>query len=171
MFPMVIFTGLAFSFVGLLQSFGEYNIPSIISLVSNLAIILYYVVFGKKFGIYGLSVTMVIAWSLQFIILIPWIKKFGSKVQADFKFKDPYIKQMLLLAGPMLISTWVQPLYSIVNQRFASNIDSAVTYIQQSNRLYIIVVGVFSFVVTNLIFPNLHVRLRTETTMRRKNLQ
>ena len=52
MFPMVIFTGLAFSFVGLLQSFGEYNIPSIISLVSNLAIILYYVVFGKKFGIY-----------------------------------------------------------------------------------------------------------------------
>lgn len=75
MFPMVIFTGLAFSFVGLLQSFGEYNIPSIISLVSNLAIILYYVVFGKKFGIYGLSVTMVIAWSLQFIILIHWIKK------------------------------------------------------------------------------------------------
>ena len=55
----------------------------------------------------------------------------------------------------MLISTWVQPLYSIVNQRFASNIDSAVTYIQQSNRLYIIVVGVFSFVVTNLIFPKL----------------
>ena len=29
MFPMVIFTGLAFSFVGLLQSFGEYNKPCI----------------------------------------------------------------------------------------------------------------------------------------------
>ena len=96
MFPMVIFTGLAFSFVGLLQSFGEYNIPSIISLVSNLAIILYYVVFGKKFGIYGLSVTMVIAWSLQFIILIPWIKKFGVKYRPDFKFKDPYIKLSLI---------------------------------------------------------------------------
>ena len=155
MFPMVIFTGLAFSFVGLLQSFGEYNIPSIISLVSNLAIILYYVIFGKKFGIYGLAVTMVIAWSLQFIILIPWIKKFGVKYRPDFKFRDRDIKQTLLLAGPMLISTWVQPLYTLINQRFASNIESAVTYIQQSNRLYIIVVGVFSFVVTNLIFPKL----------------
>ena len=153
MFPMVIFTGLAFSFVGLLQSFGEYNIPSIISLVSNLAIILYYVVFGKKFGIYGLSVTMVIAWSLQFIILIPWIKKFGVKYRPDFKFKDPYIKQMLLLAGPMLISTWVQPLYSIVNQRFASNIDSAVTYIQQSNRLYIIVCRSIQFCGYKLDIP------------------
>lgn len=155
MFPMIIFTGLAFSFVGLLQSFGEYNIPAVISLVSNAAIILYYILFGRKFGVYGLAVTMVIAWSLQFLIQVPWIKKFGVKYRPDFHFKDDDIKQTLALAGPMLISTWVQPLYNIVNQRFASNIDSAVTYIQQSNRLYIIVVGVFSFVVTNLIFPKL----------------
>ena len=33
MFPMIIFTGIAFSFVGILQSYGEYNIPAIISLV------------------------------------------------------------------------------------------------------------------------------------------
>lgn len=155
MFPMIIFTGLAFSFVGLLQSFGEYKIPSLISLVSNLAIILYYVLFGKKFGIYGLAVTMVIAWSLQFLIQLPWIRKFGVRFGFDFGFKNEDIKQTMLLAGPMLIATWVQPLYSIVNQRFASNIESAVTYIQQSNQLYIMVVGVFSFIVTNLIFPKL----------------
>ncbi len=155
MFPMVIFTGLAFSFVGLLQSFGEYIIPSIISLVSNVVIILYYIIFGEKFGVYGLAVTMVIAWSLQFVVLIPWIRKFGVKYRPNFKFKDNDIKQTLKLAGPMLISTWVQPLYTLINQRFASNIESAVTYIQLSNRLYIIVVGVFSFVVTNLIFPKL----------------
>ena len=155
MFPMIIFTGLAFSCVGLLQSFGEYNVPSIISLVSNIAIILYYVLFGKKFGVYGLAVTMVIAWSLQLVIQLPFLKRFGVRYRPDFRFKDPSIKQAALLAGPMLISTWVQPLYSLVNQRLASNVASAVTYIQQSSRLYIIVTGVFSFVVTNLIFPKL----------------
>lgn len=155
MFPMIIFTGLAFSFVGLLQSFGEYNIPSIISLVSNLAIIIYYVTLGKRFGIYGLAVTMIIAWSLQFLIEVPWIRKFGVKFRPDFRFKDKYILQAVKLAGPMLIATWVQPLYTLVNQRLASNIDSAVTYIQQSSRLYLIVTGVVSFVVTNLIFPKL----------------
>lgn len=155
MFPMIIFTGLAFSFVGLLQSFGEYNIPSIISLVSNLAIIIYYVTLGKKFGVYGLAVTMIIAWSLQFLIEVPWIRKFGVKFRPDFRFKDKYIIQAIKLAGPMLIATWVQPLYTLVNQRLASNIDSAVTYIQQSSRLYLIVTGVVSFVVTNLIFPKL----------------
>lgn len=155
MFPMIIFTGLAFSFVGLLQSFGEYNIPSIISLVSNVAIIIYYVTLGKTFGIYGLAVTMIIAWSLQFFIEIPWIKKFGVKFRPDFKFRDKYIVQAIRLAGPMLIATWVQPLYTVINQRLASNIDNAVTYIQQSSRLYLIVTGVVSFVVTNLIFPKL----------------
>ena len=155
MFPMIIFTGLAFSFVGLLQSFGEYNIPSIISLVSNAAIIIYYITLGKKFGVYGLAITMIIAWSLQFLIEVPWIKKFGVRYRPDFRFRDKYIVQAIKLAGPMLIATWVQPLYTLVNSKLASNIDSAVTYIQQSSRLYLVVTGVVSFVVTNLIFPKL----------------
>lgn len=155
MFPMIIFTGLAFSFVGLLQSFGEYNVPSIISLVSNLAIILYFMTLGKKFGVYGLAVTMVIAWSLQLIIQLPSLKKFGVKYRPNFKFRDRNIKEAIMLAGPMLISTWVQPLYSIVNSRLASGIDGAVSTLEYGNRLYTIIVGVFSFVVTNLIFPKL----------------
>lgn len=155
MFPMIIFTGLAFSFVGLLQSYGEYNVPTIISLVSNMVIILYYVTLGNKFGIYGLAVTMIIAWSLQFLIEVPWIKKFGVKFRPDFRFADKSILQAVKLAGPMLIATWVQPLYTVVNQRLASNIPNAVTYIQQSSRLYLVITGVVSFVATNLIFPKL----------------
>ena len=155
MFPMIIFTGLAFSFVGLLQSFGEYNVPSIISLVSNLAIIIYFVLFGKKFGVTGLAVTMVIAWSLQVAVQIPSLIKFKYKYKPDFRLRDKNIKQALMLAGPMLISTWVQPLYTIVNSRLASGIDGAYSALEYANRLYIIVTGVFSFVVTNLIFPKL----------------
>ena len=30
-FPMIIFTAVAFSFVGVLQSYGEFNIPAMIS--------------------------------------------------------------------------------------------------------------------------------------------
>ena len=155
MFPMIIFTGLAFSYVGLLQSFGEYNIPSIISLVSNAVIILYFLLFGERFGVIGLSVTMVIAWSLQLIIQIPSLKKFGVKFRPDFRLRDNSIKQAITLAVPMLVSTWVQPLYSIINTRIASGTDGAVATLDIANRLYIIVVGVFSFVVTNLIFPKL----------------
>lgn len=155
MFPMIIFTGMAFSFVGVLQSYGEYRIPSLISLVSNIAIIGYFFLFGKRFGVYGLSVTMVFAWALQVIVQIPSLVKFRFLPKPNFKFFDKNIKSAMLLAGPMLISTWVQPLYSIINSRIASGIDGAVSTLEYANRLYIIVTGTFSFVVTNLIFPKL----------------
>ena len=155
MFPMIIFTGLAFSFVGILQSFGEFNIPAIMSLVSNLAVIVYFPIFGKKFGVHGLAITMLIAWSLQVIIQVPALKKTGYKFKPSLKLIDPNIKAALFLAGPLLVSTWVQPLYSIVNTRIASGISGGVTMLEYANRLYTVMVGVFSFVVTNLIFPKL----------------
>ena len=153
MFPMIIFTGLAFCFVGLLQSYGEYNIPSIISLVSNIAIIAYFPLFADKYGIFGLAYTMLIAWSLQVVIQIPSLVKFKFKFRPSFKFKDENIKAALVLAGPMLVSTWIQPLYSVINSRLASGISGAPTILELANRLYIVMTGVFSFIVTNLIFP------------------
>ncbi len=155
MFPMIIFTGLAFSFVGILQTFDEFNIPAIMSLVSNLAVILYFPLFGHKFGVYGLSAAMLFSWSLQVFIQIPSLKKFGFSLKPTYKIWNDDIKRALLLAGPMLISTWVQPLYSIVNTRIASGIDGAVPVLNYANRLYIVVTGVFSFVVTNLVFPKM----------------
>lgn len=155
MFPMIIFTGFAFSFVGFLQSMGEYNIPSIISLVSNAAIIIYFALFGKKFGVVGLAVTMVVAWSLQVAVQIPSLIKFKYRFRLNFRLRDKDILNALKLAGPMLISTWVQPLYSVVNMRLASGIDGAYSSLEYANRLYIVVTGVFSFIVTNLIFPKL----------------
>lgn len=155
MFPMIIFTGLAFSFVGILQTFGEFNIPAVMSLISNVAVIAYFPIFGKKFGVYGLSVAMLVSWSLQVFVQLPSLKKFGFKLRPTFKIWNGDMKRALLLAGPILISTWVQPLYSIVNTRIASGIDGAVPVLNYANRLYIVVTGVFSFVVTNLIFPKM----------------
>ena len=60
MFPTVLFTGVAFSFVGVLQSLGEFNVPALISVVSNLVIILYYLTLDQQFGIYGLAVAFLV---------------------------------------------------------------------------------------------------------------
>lgn len=155
MFPMIIFTGIAFSFVGILQSYGEYNIPAIISLVSNTALIVYFILFGKRFGVTGLAVTMVIAWSLQVIVQIPSLIRLKFKYKPDFRLRDSSIKEAVVFAIPMLVSTWVQPFYTLINARFASHMEGAYSSLEYANRLYLIVTGVFSFVVTNLIFPKL----------------
>ena len=70
--PTTIFTALAYSFVGILQSLGEFNIPAIISMVSNIVIIAYVIFFDN---VYGLCVAMLVGWAMQFIIQIPSLFK------------------------------------------------------------------------------------------------
>ena len=157
MFPMIIFTGLAYSFVGILQSFGEFNIPSVISLVSNAVVILYLFTLNNRFGVVGLAVTMLIGWALQAVIQIPHLIKFGYRYSPKISFNDGGLKKAGLLAWPILISTWAMPLASLVNMHLASYVGggAGVAAMNYAYRLYINMVGVFAFVITNLIFPYL----------------
>ena len=170
MFPMIIFTGLAFSFVGILQSFGEFNIPAVMSLLSNLCVIAYFPLFGKRYGVYGLSVAMLVSWSVQVLVQIPSLVRFSFRFRPRLTLRDPDILRAVKLAGPMLVSTWVQPLYSIVNTRIASGFDGGVAALNYANRLYIVVTGVFSFVVTNLVFPKLSRAASSEDKTESKKL-
>lgn len=157
LFPTIIFTGLAYCFVGILQSFGEFYIPAIISLVSNGLVIIYLFVFGDTFGIHGVAVAMLVAWAMQFVVQIPSLIKMKYKYRPVISFKSDGIKKVCILALPIIISTWVQPVNTMVNIRLASSMEggSAVTALDYANKLYIILVGVFTFAITNLIFPSL----------------
>lgn len=156
-FPTIIFTGLAYCFVGILQSLGEFYIPSIISLVSNGLLIIYLLVFKNRFGVRGVAFAMLLAWSTQVIVQLPSLIKKGYRHRLRLSFKDEGIKKVCILALPIILSTWVQPINNLINIRLASGLDDAgsVTALDYANKLYIILVGVFTYSITNLIFPSL----------------
>lgn len=156
LFPSIVFTASAYIAVGILQSFGEFTIPSLISVVSNGVMILYLILFGNKFGLKGVAVSMLVAWALQLIVQIPHLIKFGFKYKFIFNVKDEGIKEAALIALPVLISSWVQPLCNVINMSFGSSLgDGAVSALNWANKIYIIMVGVFAYAITNFIFPKL----------------
>jgi len=163
LFPVIIFTALAFVSVGILQSMGEFNIPAMISLVANAAMILYLIIFGRTFGVSGIAIAMLVGWSLQFLIQIPSLIKKGFRYKFIMKFKDPAIKDAVKLAIPILISSWVHPINIALNIMFASRLeyDGQIAGLDYANTLYIVGVGVFTLAVTNFIFPKLS-RLNAE---------
>ncbi len=157
MFPMVICVGAAFSFVGFLQSEGEYNIPAVISLVSNLIMVAYLVFLNGRFGVYGLAVAMLIGWAAQALVQLPAVIKRGFRFNPFAPLATPEIGRALASTLPILIATWTTPVCSLINTRIASGIENgrAINALGYANRLYIIIVGLFSFVATNLIFPKI----------------
>ncbi len=156
LFPSIIFTAAAYTSVGILQSFGEFNIPAVISVVSNLIMILYLIFGGNKFGLTGVIISMLIAWASQLIIQIPHLIKKGYRYRPRLNLRDEGIKDAVRLAVPVLISSWVQPLCTVINMAFSSSMgDGAVTALNLANKIYIIMVGVFAYAITNFIFPRL----------------
>lgn len=164
LFPSVAFTAVAYIAVGILQSFGEFTIPSLISVVSNGVMILYLVIFGNRMGLCGVAVSMLVAWALQLFIQVPWLKKFGFKYRFRFDIKDKGLRSAAVMTLPVLISSWLQPLCSVINMAFGSGLgDGAVSALNWANKIYIIMVGVFAYAITNFIFPKLS-RLGTDDT-------
>ena len=155
-FPMMIFTALAFSFVGLLQSYGEFNIPAAISGLSNLIVILFLIFFNDKLGVYGLSYCMVFAWLIQLLVQLPFAKKFGYKFNFFIDFKDENLKKVFVLALPILISTAVIPINMLIITRFASELDSGyISTLDYAYKIYLVIYGIFTYAVGNIIFPEL----------------
>ncbi|MBQ3638786.1 MAG: murein biosynthesis integral membrane protein MurJ [Clostridia bacterium] len=155
MFPMVIFVGLAFSFVGFLQSEGEYNIPALISLVSNLLMVGYLLFLNGRFGVGGLAAAMLVGWCAQTAVQIPAVVKRGFRPKLTAPLGTPEIARAAKNTLPILVATWTTPICSVINTRLASGIEGgrAIGALGYANRLYIIIVGLFSFVATNLLFP------------------
>ncbi len=160
MFPMVIFVGTAFTFVGFLQSEGEYNIPALISLVSNLIMVAYLALAGAlalepSVSVVGLSAAMLAGWAAQAAVQIPAVRKRGFRYRLTAPVFTPDIAHAVRNGLPILAATWTTPVCSLINTSIASGIDGgrAINALGYANRLYIIIVGLFSFVATNLLFP------------------
>lgn len=157
MFPTVFFTGLAFSFVGILQSLDEFNIPALISAVSNAVIILYFWTLDEKFGVYGLAVAFLIGWLLQALVQLPALGKKGFTYAPRLEVRSEGMKKVFALMGPVMVSTWVQPINLTINSKFGSHLyeGAGVSAIEYATNLYLVIAGVFILSVTNVIFPRL----------------
>ena len=153
LFPTVLFTGLAFSLVGILQSLGEFNIPALLSTVSNAVIIIYYVFLVRRFGVMGLAAAFLVGWCAQILIQLPALRRFGYSYRPAIKHEG--LHKIMLLAGPVLVSTWVQPLNLTVATRYASFTPGGASALEYANTLYTIVAGVFVLSIANVVFPEL----------------
>ena len=157
LFPTVFCTGVAFTFVGLLQSLDEFNIPALISSVSNGFIILYFLTLNDRFGIYGLAAAYLIAWALQALVQLPALKRKGWYYLPDPRPWTQGMREVLVLVLPAMVSTWAQPINLVINARFGSHLlgGDGASIIDLANNLYLIVAGVFVLSITNVIFPRL----------------
>ena len=155
LFPIVFFTGIAFSMVGVLQSMGEFYIPAAMSAASNAIIIAYYLFFCKQYGIYGLAWAFVIGWAAQAVMQMPWLHRNGFRYRPSLR--HPALKQVFTLMLPVMVSTWIQPVNQLISTRFATHLfdGAGASAMDYANTLYTMITGILVLSITNVLFPEM----------------
>lgn len=153
--PVILFATVTYIFIGILQSYGEFTAPGLVSLFTNLALIVYFLVLNQSFGIKGLAVAFTVGWSLQFLFLLPFIVKKKFRYHFSLSLSGD-IKRVLLLTLPLFISSLAQPINTIISTNMSSSLDEgALSVLSYAYDAYFILAAVFASAMTNLYFPEL----------------
>ena len=157
MFPTVLFSGVAFSLVGVLQAQDHFTAPALMSALSNLVIIAYFLFLDQSMGIYGLALAYLLGWFLQGVIQGPPLRRLGYRYRPGFDFRSEGMRKVFALMGPVMVSTWVQPINLVINSRFGSRLyeGAGVSAMEYASNLYLVIAGTFILSITNVIFPRL----------------
>lgn len=157
MFPTVLFSGIAFSLVGVLQAQDHFTAPALMSAASNLVIIFYFICLDSSLGIYGLAGAYLVGWLLQGLIQIPPLQRLDYRYRPVLELRSEGMKKVFALMGPVMVSTWVQPINLVINSRFGSRLygGAGVSAMEYSTNLYLVIAGTFILSITNVIFPRL----------------
>ena len=154
--PVMAIAAGTYIFIGILQSYNSFMGPALVSLVSNLALIFYFLVLDRRFGVYGLGVAFTIGWLLQLLSLLPYLRKEKFRYSFYINFKSKDIKRVLVLTLPLFVAALAQPINQLISTNISSNLEegslAAVNYAYQA---YFVVSGIFSYCLSNLFFPEM----------------
>lgn len=118
----------------------------------NICIILS-IILSKYFGLNILAYGTVLAFLLQFLVLLPSARKKGFKYEMNINFKDENVKKMALLIVPVLVGASITQLNSLIDKNLASTLEGAVSALNYGYKLNIFVLGLFVASITSVVYP------------------
>ena len=122
-----------------------------------MVIIGYFFFLDERVGGYGLAAAYLLGWLLQAVVQAPSLRRLDFRYRPDFSFRSEGMRKAFALMGPVMISTWVQPINLTINTKFGSRLyeGAGVSAMEYSTNLYLVIAGVFILSITNVIFPRL----------------
>ena len=161
MFPFILMVSLAALVMGMLNSKNIFGMPALASSFFNIGSIAGGVLFGwwldPAFGeraLAGLAIGTLIGGALQLLVQMPSLARAGFRFRPDFNWRDPGVRQILVLMVPSVIAASAVQVNVMVNSSFASTLGkAAVTWIDSAFRLMQLPIGIFGVAVATITLP------------------
>lgn len=147
------FTGIIYILSSYLQIHNNFVIPAMLAIPSNIVVVVSIFLANKLTDdllAYGILASIIV----QFLFLIPSAMKIHFRFQWHLSFKDPYLKEIILLAIPVIVGVSVNQLNILVDKNLASNISvGGISVINYADKLITVVQGIFVLPIVTVIYP------------------
>ena len=163
MYPFILLVSLAALAMGILNAKNVFGMPALSSCFFNLgsmiggAAIGYWMdpAWGPR-SLIGFSIGVVIGGLAQLGCQFPALWRVGYRFAADFKWRDPGVRQILRLMGPAVISSSVVQINVVVNTMFALKVgEGAASWLSYAFRVMQLPIGVFGVAIATVTLPAL----------------
>ncbi|MGB0091988.1 MAG: murein biosynthesis integral membrane protein MurJ [Solirubrobacteraceae bacterium] len=160
LFPVVLLLSLTGLLVGILQSYDQFTIPALAPAVWNLVILLVLLVLHSHFHgpdqVYAYAIAWLVATVVQLLMVASALRTVEFRLSLTLDWRDPRIRNVLLLFLPVTISIGIINLDVFINSVFGSLVSSgAPRAIDNAFRIYMLPQGIFSVAVATVLFPTL----------------
>jgi putative peptidoglycan lipid II flippase len=160
LFPVVLLLSLTGLLVGILQSYDQFTIPALAPAVWNLVILAGLITLYNRFPgadrIYAYAVAWLAATVVQFVMVAAALRKVEFRLAFTIDWRDPRVRQVLILFLPVTISIGIVNLDIFLNAGFGSLVSKqAPAAINDAFRIYMLPQGIFSVAVATVLFPTL----------------
>lgn len=156
MFISLFFVCIQSIVTGILQAHKEFYAPAAMAFISNIIFVIYLVFLSNKFGMNGFAIATVMGFAAQFLINIPKFKALGYKYIFVLNFRDKSIIRLMKLMLPVIISTSIIQINLFISRYFATTVyEGAVSALDFSNKLNMLIYEVFAVAISMVIYPTL----------------
>ena len=141
-------------FIGILQSFQRFIIPSLAPVFYNLGIIIGIVFLSKYFGIMGAAYGVILGALLHALVQLPLIWGMGFRFRFPLKFFNPGVKEILKLMSVRTFGLAAEQINETVGVALASLASiGSVTYLTFAQHLQVVPIGLFGATLAQAALP------------------
>lgn len=154
--PAILFAALTGVFNGYLQSENRFFASSSAGILQNILFITFLIFFAKTLGIKGLMVTSVLGIGSQLLVLVFGSKVAGFRYRFVIDFKDKYIKQILVLIPPILLSVAIGDINAMIDKAMASTlVKGSISALNYGSVLNALASSIFISAIITVLYPML----------------
>ena len=144
-------------FRGYLNLKGNFFDPAITGIIMNIVIIAFTILTGVTDNPYYLIIGALLGNTLQYILFPRATRKLGYRHRRVLDFKNKYVRNLILISIPIIISSAAGEISIIVDNSMASAFfgKAAISKLFYSKTMLTMITGVITISVTTVLFPKI----------------